>query len=125
MTVDREDGSVPDLPLSAARAHGDLIFLSGQIGVESDGSIPDQFARQAELAMEALLAALADAGSGPEGLLKTTLYLVRAEDFGSMNEIYTRFVPEPRPARTTLVVDLALPELLFEIDAVARPVADR
>lgn len=125
MAADRKDGSVPALPLSPARAHEGLIFLSGQIGIEADGAIPDQFARQAELAMEALLQVLESAGSGPDGLLKTTLYLVRPEDFAAMNEIYTSFVTEPWPARTTLVVDLALPELLFEIDAVARPLADR
>ena len=74
--------------------------------------------------MQALIAALKSAGSGPAGLLKTTLYLVRQEDFAAMNEVYTRFVSEPWPARTTLIVNLALPGLLFEIDAVARPLGD-
>lgn len=109
-----------EIPLSPARAHGDLIFFSGQVGIEADGTIPAQFHRQAELAMEALLAALANAGSGPGDLLKTTVYLVRTEDFAAMNEVYARLLSEPWPARTTLVVELAVPGLLFEIDAVAR-----
>ena len=111
---------MPELPLSPVRTHGDLVFVSGQVGIEADGTIPGQFARQAELAIAALLAALARAGAGPDDLLKTTVYLVRPEDVTEMNQIYARFFSsDPWPARTTLVSGLARPGLLFEIDAIA------
>ncbi|HEU4599465.1 MAG TPA: RidA family protein [Solirubrobacterales bacterium] len=109
-----------DLPLSQYRIHGDLVFVSGQVGFESDGSIPAGFARQAELAFEALLATLASAGSSPADLLKVTVYLRRASDFAEFNELYAKYVSEPWPARTTLVTELVLPGLLFELDAIAR-----
>lgn len=114
-----------ELPLSPYRTHGDLVFLSGQVGLESDGSIPQRFERQAELAMEALLATLAEAGSGAGELLKLTVYLSRRSDFAAFNELYARFIPQPWPARTTLVTELVLPGLLFEIEAIARCGSDR
>lgn len=109
----------PKPPLSPWRRHGDLLFLSGQIGVEADGSIPDDLRRQVELSIEALSRALEDGGSSLESVLRTTVYITRQEDFGAMNEVYARFFGEPWPARTTLVTGLALPPLLFEIEAVA------
>lgn len=110
-----------ELPLSQYRTHGNLIFISGQVGIGADGEIHEGLERQVELAMNALLNALKSAGSGPGHLLKTTAYLRRREDFAAMNEIYARFVPQPWPARTTLVTDLVLPGLEFEIEAIARP----
>ncbi|HZO04754.1 MAG TPA: RidA family protein [Solirubrobacterales bacterium] len=107
-----------ELPLSQSRTAGGLVFVSGQVGLESDGTVPGSFERQAELALGALLAALREADAG--AVMKTTLYLVRREDFAAMNEVYSRYFSAPWPARTTLVAELALPGLLFEVDAVAR-----
>lgn len=108
------------LPLSPHRVDGDQVFVSGQIGVEQDGSIPPDLDRQIELALDALEGELLAAGATLAGVLKTTVVLVRREDFAAMNDRYARRFPEPAPARTTLVADLVLPGLLFEIDAVAR-----
>jgi 2-iminobutanoate/2-iminopropanoate deaminase len=108
------------LPLSPYRVDGDQIFVSGQIGVEADGSIPEDFNRQVELALDELEKVLLAAGTRLAGVLKTTVVIVRREDFGAFNELYAARFPEPPPARTTLVADLVLPGLLFEIDAVAR-----
>jgi enamine deaminase RidA (YjgF/YER057c/UK114 family) len=50
---------------------------------------------------------------------RTTLYLTRLEDRGSVAEVRTEFFPSPAPANTLLVVSsLAAPEYLVEIDAI-------
>lgn len=107
------------IPLSPHRIHGDAVYVSGQIGAESDGTVPDDFERQTHLAMQALRAQLEAAGASFATVLKTTVFIVRREDFAAMNRIYTEYFAEPFPSRSTLVTDLALPELLFEIEAVA------
>lgn len=114
---------LPAVPLSPARTHDSLVLTSGQIGREADGSIPADFARQAELAIDALAEALAEAGASLETVLKATLYITDAADFAAMNEIYARRFSEPWPARTTLVSALAHPALRFEIEAIARRTA--
>lgn len=106
-------------PLSQFRVQGNLVFTAGQLGMEEDGSFPDSFRRQAELGLEALRDRLEEAGSSLERVVKATVFLTRREDFAELNEVYTRFFSEPFPARTTVVCELALPELLFEIEAVA------
>jgi enamine deaminase RidA (YjgF/YER057c/UK114 family) len=99
--------------------HGDQVFVSGQIGVEADGSIPAAFDRQVELAIDSLEKVLLGTGTTLAGVLKTTVILVRREDFAAMNELYAARFADPAPARTTVVAELVLPGLLFEIDAVA------
>ena len=42
------------VPLSHVRTHGDLIFVSGQVGREADGTIPESLERQTRLAIEAV-----------------------------------------------------------------------
>jgi 2-iminobutanoate/2-iminopropanoate deaminase len=108
------------LPLSAFRVDGDQVFVSGQIGVEGDGSIPADFERQVELALDALEEQLAAAGTTIAAVLKTTVVLVRREDFSAMNGLYAARFADPPPARTTVIAELVLPGLLFEIDAIAR-----
>jgi 2-iminobutanoate/2-iminopropanoate deaminase len=108
------------LPLSPYRVDGDHVFVSGQIGVEPDGSVPADFGRQVELALDALEKQLAAAGVSTEDVLKTTVVIVRRGDFDAMNEAYGARFADPPPARTTLIAELVLPDLLFEIDAIAR-----
>ena len=106
-------------PLTQYRTHGDLVFTSGQIGLLPDGAVPDDFDAQAHLAIQALKRQLEAAGASFETTIKTTVFITRHEDFGAMNQIYTEYFSHPWPARSTLVTGLALPALLFEIEAVA------
>lgn len=109
----------PELPLSPHRAAGDLVFISGQIGVEDDGSVPADFRRQAELGMLALRKVLADAGASLADVVKTTVFVTDQAHVAAMNEVYSEHFGAPWPTRSTLVTGLALPGLLFEIEAVA------
>ena len=108
-------------PLSSAVVNGHLIFTSGQTGRKPGAaSVPEAFEDQVELAIENLDRVLGEAGGSLDTIIRTTVYLVDAADFKSMNTIYAAHFAAPHPARSTLVVAaLALPELKFEIEAVA------
>lgn len=108
-----------ELPLSPHRTLGDLIFVSGQIGVEPGGEVPADFGRQAELAMLALGETLAAAGASLGDVVKATVFITDQAHMAAMNEAYKAHFSPPWPARSTLVTGLALPGLLFEIEAIA------
>jgi len=105
--------------LSKTRVHDGIIYASGAIGREADGSIPDDFARQVRLAIDDLEKSITAAGGSLASVLKSTVFLVEQSTFGEMNAIYAERFGDPLPARSTIVTGMALPELLFEIEAIA------
>ena len=107
-------------PYSQAIAYGDLIFTSGQIGIDpAVGEITGKDVReQTEQVMKNLLAVLEAAGSAPELVIKTTCFLANIGDFAAFNEIYGKYFTE-KPARSCVAV-AALPKgALVEVEAVA------
>jgi 2-iminobutanoate/2-iminopropanoate deaminase len=108
-------------PYSQAIATGGLVFVSGQLALEPGGQemVGDTIGEQTERVMTNLAAILAEAGSGLDRLVKTTVFLANLADFQGMNEVYARHVGETPPARSTIEV-AALPSgALVEIDAIA------
>ena len=107
-------------PYSHAIALGDLVFCSGQLGLDpASGELADGVEAQAERALSNLMAVLDAAGLGPADVVKTTIFLADMADFPKVNAVYGRFFPEPYPARSTVQV-AALPKAgLVEIEAVA------
>ncbi|HYB03469.1 MAG TPA: RidA family protein, partial [Nitrososphaerales archaeon] len=55
-----------------------------------------------------------------EDVAKCTVFLKKAVDFQGMNEVYKMFFPQNPPARSTIVTDLLFPQMLVEIEAIAR-----
>jgi 2-iminobutanoate/2-iminopropanoate deaminase len=109
-------------PYSPAVRSGDLVFSSGQLGMDpSTGELaPDGIAAETRQALANCANLLAAAGGTMQDVLKTTVYLRRMEDFYLMNAVYAEFFPEAAPARTTIQA-AALPKgAAVEIDCVAR-----
>jgi 2-iminobutanoate/2-iminopropanoate deaminase len=64
--------------------------------------------------------ALEAAGASMSDVAKTTVFLVNANDFTVMNQVYKEFFPKEPPARSTVIVaGLAKPDWLVEIEAIA------
>ncbi len=108
-------------PYSQAVRWGNLLFLSGQVGVDPasgklvEGGVEAE-ARQVFRNMEAVLLA---AGINLRRLLKTTVFLKDMAHFQAVNEIYAELVPPPYPARAAFAVrDLPLGAEV-EIEAIA------
>ena len=110
-------------PYSAAIRSGDLLFCSGQLGLDPvSGELRDGVAAQTEQALLNLRALLAAAGFGIEHVVKCTIFLTNLADFATVNEIYGRTFAEPYPARSTVQV-AGLPKGgLVEIEAIAQKV---
>lgn len=107
-------------PYSQAVKSGDLVFTSGQIGIDpARGEITGKDIReQTEQVMKNLCEVLRAAGSSPELVIKTTCFLADIGDFAAFNEIYGKYFTE-KPARSCVAV-AALPKgALVEVEAVA------
>lgn len=102
----------------AVRA-GKLIYTSGIASAALLGGGGPSFAEQAAEAMATLIDTLARLGAGPEHVVKLEAFLASADDFAAWNTEFLRTWPEPGPARTTLISRFALPDMLFEVQAVA------
>jgi 2-iminobutanoate/2-iminopropanoate deaminase len=108
-------------PYSQAMRWGNLLFLSGQVGIDPqtnmlvDGGVEAQ-TRQVLKNMTAILAAV---GLDFSCLLKTTVYLKDMADFKTINEIYADHMPDPYPARSALAVKELPLGAEVEIEAIA------
>ena len=106
------------LPYTPAVAAGDLLFVSGQVGLV-DGDLVDGFEDQCVAALNNLQHALRDNGRTLSDLVKTTVFVTNAADLAAMNKIYGETFSEPRPARSTVVVSALPYGACFEIEGIA------
>jgi len=101
-------GSAPlNLPFSPGLKYGDLIFVSGQGPIDQNGKvIAGDIKAQTKATLENFRKVLAAAGSTMDDVLQLTVYLSDLNDFRAMNEAYSTFFTDPKPARTTVRADL-------------------
>lgn len=109
-------------PYSQAIAAGGFVFVSGQLGLRpGDTAISGDITEQTEQVFANLAAILAEAGTGLDRLVKTTVFLQHLDDFQAMNEVYARHVGGQPPARATVEVAKLPSGALVEIEAIALP----
>lgn len=108
-------------PYSQAIRSGDLVFVSGQLGLKpGETQLPEGIVAQTTQVLANLTAILEAAGSSPAQIVKTTVFLANLDDFGRMNELYAGFAGDQPPARSTVQVAKLPSAALIEIEAVAR-----
>jgi 2-iminobutanoate/2-iminopropanoate deaminase len=108
-------------PYSVAIRTGDLVFTSGQLGLDpqTGNLVPGGIEVETRQALTNLQYVLADSGSALDAVVKTTVFLKDMADFSKMNAIYAEFFIKNPPARSTVQV-AALPKSgSVEIEAVA------
>jgi 2-iminobutanoate/2-iminopropanoate deaminase len=107
-------------PYSQAIAAGGFVFCSGTAGIDpATGEAREGISAQTEQALLNLAAVLEAAGSSMDDLVKTTIFYANVDDFATINEIYSRHMPNPAPARSA-PANVRLPRgLLISIDAIA------
>jgi enamine deaminase RidA (YjgF/YER057c/UK114 family) len=99
---------------------GSHIHVSGTAPVMPDDADPPPDAyRQARRCLEIILAALAEAGAGPQDVVRTRIYLTRAEDIEAVGRAHGDIFGDVRPATTGVVAGLLDPRWLVEIEAEA------
>ncbi len=107
-------------PYSQAVAAGGFVFVSGQLGLKpGDTAISGGIEEQTEQVFANLGAILAEAGTGLDRLVKTTVFLQNLDDFQAMNSVYAQHVGDSPPARSTVEVAKLPSGALVEIEAIA------
>jgi 2-iminobutanoate/2-iminopropanoate deaminase len=108
-------------PYSQAIATDDLVFCSGQVGLDpaTGELVPGGLEAQVERVIRNLEAVLDAAGCTLADVVKTTCFLADIDDFATFNAIYARFLPDPPPARSTFAVKALPKAALVEIEAIA------
>ncbi len=107
-------------PYSQAIQSGDFLFVSGQIPVDPEtGEVVEGIENQTKQVMENILAILKEAGTDFSQVVKFTIYLQSMDDFGTVNEIYGKYLIQPYPARATVEVGRLPKDVLVEMDCIA------
>jgi enamine deaminase RidA (YjgF/YER057c/UK114 family) len=104
---------------SRAVVVGDRVFVAGTAPVMPDGTDPPPDAYgQTRRCLEIVLAALAEAGAGPEDVVRTRMYLTRTEDIDAVGRAHGEVFGDIRPATTGIIVSAFFdPRWLVEIEA--------
>ena len=113
--------ALPGIPFSPGVKAGDYIFVSGQVGhVDSKGNELRGIEAQTRQTLENMKNVLTAAGASMSDVVKCTVFLVNADDFAKMNEVYKSYFAKDLPARSTVIVAaLARPPIIVEIECIA------
>jgi 2-iminobutanoate/2-iminopropanoate deaminase len=105
---------------SQAIVAGGFVFCSGTAGIDpATGAVAAGVEAQTEQALLNLSAVQAEAGASLADVVKTTIFYADVADFGRINAVYARYMPDPPPARSA-PANVRLPHgLLVSIEAIA------
>ena len=116
-----ESAPKPIGPYSQAVQSGDLVFLSGQIGIDlTTGNLSGTAGEQTTRVMENLKAVLAASGLGFSDVVQTRIYLTNMSDWTTVNGIYGTYFNDSYPARATVQVTGLPKGANVEIEMVAK-----
>jgi 2-iminobutanoate/2-iminopropanoate deaminase len=107
--------------LSQAMRVGDLVFVSGQVGIDDGGElVSDDFDPQADQAFRNLSRVLEAGGSSLDRVVKVTIFLTDMGNFPKIVDLRRQWFTDPYPADTICEVrSLYRPEVQIEIEAIA------
>ncbi len=119
--VETKNAPSPIGPYSQAIIAGNLVFASGQAGLDPQTGklISRDIIEQTAQVMRNLEAVLEAAGSSLERVLKITVFLADMNDFAAMNEAYAGFFKQDPPARTTIQAARLPLDARVEIELIA------
>jgi 2-iminobutanoate/2-iminopropanoate deaminase len=94
---------LPNAAFSPAVRVGNLLFVSGQVGVDSGGRlVPGGIQTEARQALNNMRAVLERYGSGLDRVAKCTVFLADIKDYADFNEIYMSYFRARKPARSAM-----------------------
>ena len=115
------DTPTPRGPYSPAVVAGDFIYVSGQGPIDpvTDKMSYGDIQHETRITLNNIKRILTAAGATFSDVVRCGVFLRDGNDFAAMNEVYTEFFGDQRPARTTVAVAFADPTMKVEIDCVA------
>jgi 2-iminobutanoate/2-iminopropanoate deaminase len=112
----------PEGPLSHVVVIGSVVYISGQVGIDSLGNVvgSDDVRAQTRQTIRNIETCLEAVGGRISDIVKLTVFLTNMEDRAAVAEVRQESFRAPYPASTLVEVSrLALPELRVEIEAIA------
>ncbi|MBS4190175.1 RidA family protein [Bacillus sp. FJAT-49705] len=108
-------------PYSQAMKVNDFLFLSGQIPVNpvTNEVVEHDIIQQTNQVMKNIKAILESEGLTLENIIKTTIFIKDMSQFPIINEEYSKYFNEHKPARSTVEVSALPKNVLIEIEAIA------
>jgi len=108
-------------PYSQGIVAGNLVFTSGQLPIDpsSGDLVNDDIKLATKTSLENVKSILEEAGSSIEKVIKVTVYVTNMDDFSKINEVYSEYFAEHKPARSLVEVSRLPKGGLIEIEAVA------
>lgn len=119
--VESKNAPAPIGPYSQAVMHGNTLYVSGQIAIDSSTGELDtsSIANETEWVMKNLGAVLAAAGMDYTNVLKCSIFLSDMDNFAEVNSIYGKYFTENPPARETVAVKTLPKNVNVEISCIA------
>ena len=108
-------------PYSQAIKAGGMVYCSGQIPIDpaTGNFVSDVVSEQTEQVLKNLSEVLKAAGTSLDNVVKTTVFLADMNDFAEMNEVYSQFFDDNKPARATVQAARLPRDAKVEIDCIA------
>jgi 2-iminobutanoate/2-iminopropanoate deaminase len=113
---------IPGISDSVRVSSGDLLFVSGAVGFEEDGSVPEDFARAIELTYAELERALTAGGATWDDLVRVNVYITQLdqEKLATWRTTRDSIVKTEKPSASTVIGVYSLFNgATIEIDAIA------
>jgi 2-iminobutanoate/2-iminopropanoate deaminase len=120
--IHTQEASQPVGPYSQAVIHGNLLFVSGQIGIDpKTGKLKSTFEEQVRQVFANIDAVLKAAGTDRHSIAKVSIYITDLSLFPLLNALYEEFFKdvEVKPARTTVGVNSLPMGAYVEMDIIA------
>ena len=95
------------------------VYVSGQIPVRPDGTVPASFKEQAELTWANIEAQLNETGLSLSNIVKHTTYLSKREYREEYSKVRRQILGDLEPALTVIIADIFDEEWLLEVEAIA------
>lgn len=112
--------SMKDLPFSEAVRAGNMLYLSGQIGIDSSMKlVPGGISTETRQVMENIKATLERYDSSLDHVIKVTVMLADISEWGEMNSVYVQFFSKHLPARSALGANGLAMGARVEIECIA------
>lgn len=108
-------------PYSQGVLAGDFLFVSGQIPIDpkTNQIIEGDIALQTKQVMENIKGILESGGASMNNVVKATLYIKDMDEYGRINEVYSAYLGNVQPARSTVEVKRLPKDVRIEIDVIA------
>jgi reactive intermediate/imine deaminase len=110
------------LPFSESVPVGDVLYISGQVGIDQGTNtlVTDSFGAEAKQVMDNIGKILRNHNLTYGDLVNVTIYLTDMDYYGETNDVYRKYFATAFPARVCIAVKQLPMKANIEISAVAR-----